>query len=326
MSASLRIGCRVALGLFILWQVFFLLAANLLGLAKEKRDVLAETVETIVAEIAPGWPAEKGDAQAAVQEAIDAAAPGWRTGTGDVYEAVEAVTTWTTHWSQVTGQPQGWELFSAPGYECPFPVVELRWDEPPPPPWEAGPLLAPVGFNNALSAAVVAAAARRPRPLMAYEPELLRSDNEPADPDHYLRLGQFRLRRYESYVVPILARHTDEIDEAIKERWREQIVDHLRTRQEWETVRAYLRWRMEAYQRAHPERPRPSQIILHVRRYHILTVDERAGSPWEEPDVQPIARWRPSVSPPSDYLGVEMFNPVTDTFEWLKYWDDEAGP
>jgi hypothetical protein len=316
LKPCLRIGARAALGLFILWQLLFLLAANFLELAKEKRATLAPTLEKAITEIAPGCISEEGEVQAAVETAIEWTAPGWTRKEGAVHEVVERVTEWTKAWSLLSGQPQGWTLFTPPGDECPFPVVELRWDEAPPAPWDVVPRLAPLAAGNALAAAVLAAVPGPGPPLMAYEPEMLRSANEPPDPNSYLRLGKFRLRRYESSIGVILVSHADEPELDRKERWRSLIEDYFR--REWETVYAYLRWRLAEYRQAHPERLPPRQVILHVRRYHIFAPEEAGDSPWDEPDLRPIARWRPCCVCPTSHVPVEMFDPETDSFEWRR--------
>jgi hypothetical protein len=286
---------RVALGLFILWQLFFLVAQNFLDLARESRDDLPESV----------------------QEAVEAVAPGWSQKRGPVHEAVEAVTSWTGRWSRLTAQPQGWELFAPTvAADCAFPVVELRWDEPPMPPWQVPGLLAPLAAGRPLEAALLAAAFPVPTPLMPHQSVMLLSDNEPADLSHFLRLGNFRLRRYETCIGAFLVPQANETAAQQRERWRGEIEYYLR--QEADTVRAYLRWRMEAYLQAHPDRPLPRQVLLHVRRYHIRPPEDNAPSPWQGPDNTTQARWRPGLSCPAAFLPVEAFDPGAGSFRWLQ--------
>jgi hypothetical protein len=93
----------VLLGAFIVWQLIFLLLANLLEFVPHRTHRFDEF--TSYRELPPGTvkPAPMVQALAAV----------------------------TDCWSQLTGQYQIWWLFAP---DCPrnatFPVVELRWDDP----------------------------------------------------------------------------------------------------------------------------------------------------------------------------------------------------
>jgi hypothetical protein len=261
-GAVFRAGRSVVLGLFILWQLLFLLGYNLLDLARETRTKLPERLE----------------------EAVEAAAPGWTRKEGPAHETVEKVMTILKHYEQATGQPQRWSLFAPDVAEdVTFPAVEMRWEEP--------------GAKEAL----------------APEPEVLRSANEPEDLHRYMRLGNFRLRRYETNVGVVLTPHADETEEEMKARWRAGIQNYLR--KDWDTVRAYLRWRWQAYVREYPDRPEPRMVILLVRRYHIPAARRRAEADWEGPYVEPVARWRPFAQPSRGRQSVEMYNPVAGDFE-----------
>jgi len=284
---------RVALGLFILWQLFFLLTQNFLGLAKATRSRLPEDARRLVETVAPGWTQKQGAA----------------------HEVVEAVTKRTGCWAQLTGQLQSWSLFAPDvGDSSIFPLVELRWDEPPPAPWDAPRLLAPLAADTPLPAIalVAGAGARGETPARSV---LLPSANEPQDPLRYLRLGLFRQRRYEGYLRVDLADREDEAPVARNKRWQLQL--EARLRQEWDTLRAYLRWRIQSYLREHPDKSRPRQVILHLRRYQIRPPDASTGSPWDGPERYPWARWRPGSACPPYYLPVEVFSPLTQEFEWL---------
>jgi hypothetical protein len=290
---ALRPAARVALGLFILWQLWFLLTANFVGLAQDTRDSLQAPAAEVVEELAPGWTSNEGAA----------------------HKAAAALTAVTERWAQLTGQWQGWSLFAPDlGDECPFPVVELRWDEAGP--WEVGSVVAALGPGRALGVVALAGAVRPGGPGPARDTVLLPSPNEPADPQHYFRLGHFRLRRFEGWVTPVLARRADEAEVPARARWLALTDRHLR--REWPAVRAYLRWRTDEYLRDHPGRPAPRQVILHVRRYHIAAPQEAGPSPWDAPESRPVARWRPGRAVSPEYLPVEMYNPVPETFEWLR--------
>jgi hypothetical protein len=203
---------------------------------------------------------------------------------------VEAVTTVTRRWAQLTGQPQDWALF-APNVrgDSVFPAVELHWDED-------------------------SRGADRSMPRAA---ELLLSDNEPADPHHFLRVGRFRLRRYEGSLAVMLTAYEEETPDETKARWRERIERFLR--KDWDAVRAYLRWRMRTWAERHPDRPPPRQAVLLMRRYQIPGPDEAGPFDWGGPYTEPVARWGPDTTWPGGHLPVEMYNPVTGRFQWLRY-------
>jgi hypothetical protein len=255
-------AAQVLLGLFILWQVCFLFAANLLEVLRYYRPSVASAEATLAQVLAPGWAAQEGH----------------------VHDLVETVVCVTNRWSHVTGQPQSWGLF-APNVvsECPFVAVELRWED------DDG--------------------------SAAHAPVLLLSENEPDDVTRFFRWRNFRLRKFESYLDVVLQPEEDETPEACARRWQNLIEDRLR--RETNTAILYLRWRRDAYQREHPDRPEPRQLILHVRRYHIPAPNEgRIG--WDGPFMEPVARWRPAATPPAGHRPLEAYDPVTRRFEWWR--------
>jgi hypothetical protein len=157
----LRLAARVLLGLFVLWQIVFLPAYNVLEKTNAIRKDLAEQrcqdgtwwkVITRVRGLEP-----------LVEEWLNKGANHDDKGTiGNLLRKPQRVVTW---WAETTGQEQGWGLFApnAVDYSA-FPSLELRWDDP-----EQGRAL--------------------------YEPIVLASDNLPRDRRRYLRFGGFRLRR-----------------------------------------------------------------------------------------------------------------------------------
>jgi hypothetical protein len=100
---------QVGLGLFILWQIIFMIGANAMGVVPH------------------GFPEEDelSDNRAVAIDSTDRA-PGQRLldATAEVMDA----------WAQSTGQIQAWGLF-APTFPVTalFPLVELRWDDQNPP-------------------------------------------------------------------------------------------------------------------------------------------------------------------------------------------------
>ena len=159
-------------------------------------------------------------------------------------------------------------------------------------------------------------------PIHPNEP--LRSENEPEDRHAYLRFGQFRLRRFEGNVSFVLATR-DRPVEAMADSWRGKIEERLRD--EADSMHAYLRWRSEAFQRAHPELPPPRQVIL---SQHVYRIPAPPGpEPWDwqpvfgvtaegVPLAQPVARWLPGTRPEPEYFPLEMYNPVMRRFESLR--------
>src|SRR5579864_8052323 len=110
----LRSLARVALGLFILWQLVFLLGVNSLHLLDFGRGYWRD--ETLAHHLAPDWVEGKGTAHETLKTALEVGA----------------------RWSELTLQPQDWSLF-APGVTADIPFVELefRWNDRPPIRWRS---------------------------------------------------------------------------------------------------------------------------------------------------------------------------------------------
>jgi hypothetical protein len=97
---------RVLLGLFVVWQLFFLAAANLVPFVPHGKPAEGELSDS---RSNPQLPDMQGPAQ----------------------EAINVVAGSAECWARATGQVQAWWLF-APTFpdESTFPAVELRWDSP----------------------------------------------------------------------------------------------------------------------------------------------------------------------------------------------------
>jgi hypothetical protein len=284
------------LGLFIVWQLFFLTASNLIKLADQEREYLAEHPNPVVEQLAPGWSKKKGH----------------------IHDAEEVLTGVMNRWAQLTNQPQNWSLFGPNvAAHIPFVLVELRWEDDPVSVTTAGRLLAPLAAHEPLEALAfggVAWANLLPPP----DPVQLPSDNAPADPRRFFRMGKFRLRKYESYLSVYLSQRLDD-PRAQAESWREKI--EARVRREGETMHAYLNWRLREYRRQHPGQPWPVQVVLLEQLYRVPEPD-RAPEPWMWQEVHvakpfPVARWRPRVVPPTGCQPVEAYNPSSGRFEWV---------
>src|SRR5438093_6823006 len=94
---------------------------------------------------------------------------------------------------------------------------------------------------------------------MSPAPELVLSDNEPVDPEHYLRFGDFRVRRYENNLVIALEPDDDETPEQTLERWSDKIRSHVA--ENTEILRGYLRWRLGQIMARRSDRQQPRQVI-----------------------------------------------------------------
>jgi hypothetical protein len=213
---------------------------------------------------------------------IETVLPGWTRKEGHFYDACQVASGLTSRWAEVTGQPQDWGLFAPTVVsKVPFLAVELRWDGDPP------------------------------------RTELLLSENEPADPHRFFRVGKFRLRRYESNIDLSLFVPDGETAAHLADEWRDDIERHVR--QHWPEIHAYLRWRTTAFLHAHPDLPPPRQAVLLARLYAIPRPDA-APRPWtwQLNSVQPLARWQPGVHGDDAHAPVEWYDPLFGRFTSLE--------
>ncbi len=135
-------------------------------------------------------------------------------------------------------------------------------------------------------------------------PRRLAALNEPADPRHFFRLGGFRFRRVESAleVSPEEGRDFRPSGAA----WRTRLVEGVAGRQV--SMIAYLRWRLDAFLRAHPDLPPPAEVVLSMHLFRIPAPPGPEPWDWEDLGVYPVARWRPGSA------GLEVYDPRTDDF------------
>ncbi len=217
---------------------------------------------------------------------VDQIAPGFR-GNGHLGEGLESVRRLDQMWAETTGQFQRWSLFPTLSSECVFAAIELRWDP------DAG---------------------RDEKKATPWEPELFLSDNEPADLTQYLRIGHFRMRRYERHLVCTLTPRPMETPEQTAERWSELVLDHVKSNTAM--IHVYFKWRVPNLVAKFPERGLPTQVILLARRYHIVAPDE--GPPfWRGPESVPLARWQPHLPWDPKYQNVDWYDPVAKRFKKL---------
>ena len=283
---------QVFLGVFIVGQLFFLLSTNLIGFLIDNRTEMGPEAREAMTMVAPGWP----------------------EGKGHLWHLMDHVAKTDKMWAQTTGQLQIWSLFApSVGRECVFPAIELRWDEEP---LSAPALARPLSLlaaHNPWEAASLAATLHAPT-KMPPAAELVLSPNEPAEPEHYLRWGDFRIRRYEANLVITLRPQEGEKPGATHERWSGRIRDHVV--EYGEILQGYMRWRMGQALERRPGREWPLQVILLFRDYHIQDYAE-APPFWQGPQAIPIARWQPAATWSPGYLPLEWHDPVTGRFKSL---------
>jgi len=281
-----RVGrwiARALLGLFVAWQLAFVLGLNFCEVARRWLDSdkwASRAFPTLT------------DTQSLARRRFDRLERGF------------------TRWAEFTNQPQSWSLFAPNVWsDIPFVAVEFRWEEEPANARTAAGLVGLLANPGPFSGAS-AWAATAPRP-----PVLVLSDNEPPDVRHYFRIGLFRLRRYESNLDVSLAIDTDKTDEEMADKWRSSIRN--RASNEAPAMRAYLEWRWQEYRTAHPEIETPRQVILHVRVYRIPPPSAPQPWTWAGPVDRPIARWRPHFSYPPGARPVEAYDLVAERYDVL---------
>lgn len=287
---------NVLLGLFVCWQLFFLFAANFIRFADFIRPKCKDSAF------------------------VDAWAPNWVRKQGHVHDLMETIGGLSNRWAQLTGQLQEWSLF-APGVtdRIPFVAVELRWEDDP-----AGAaaiarhvnMLASADGWQRLASALLLRSGDAVRP-----PEVLASENQPADIQHYFRIGKFRLRRFEANLSADIALEEGQTIVEASEEWSERIASLVQ--QDWKLIHVYLQWRVQLYRRLHADAPLPRQVIL-VQTTYVIPPPGRVISPWnwEQNVVLPIARWQPQAQWRGNLLPIEVYNPINHRFESVKR-DDE---
>lgn len=196
-------------------------------------------------------------------------------------QAAEALGYTLAAWAELTGQEQGWNMFTPafPPYTV-VPVAEFHF---------------PDGTTD--------------RTASRFDPP------DPANPRSRFPMLYDREFNYDANVVMIawhchpdtLAAHPD-VWRQLPERVREN--DHLVTR--------WLSWHAKRYAAAHPEKPTPAEVVL-VLRY--IPTPWPDGGPHHPGFERPFARWFPAAPPDPVYMSLEGYDPVARRFVRLKHWE-----
>jgi hypothetical protein len=143
------------------------------------------------------------------------------------HDTVRALDDLATRWSHLSGQWQGWSLYSGVSRQAMFLCVDVYCD--------------------------------------GEEPVRLTSAGEPADPARHFRpFLSSRQQGYEFYLITALVNWDDETVAGEPEAWRRRMAEHVRDR--WPALHAYLRWRLRQFRHDHPCRE-PRRLVLSLRRY-----------------------------------------------------------
>jgi hypothetical protein len=294
-----RTVARALLTLFVLGQFLFLVGSNFLGVEEPLRTEFKNFAwgDPPPRDAPSPWQRFKRGVQAAMK---DTEPPDYLNGKGDVQEKYYKVArTYTKHWSQLTGQPQSWSLFAPYIVEViPFPAVEFRWDAQDWPDW-AGP---PASGEH--PTAIVYLSDNEPRPLPDGRPGRL----------CYAKFGLARIRKYEEQITTPTPPATDGLFLPNTEEWQERV--SKKVREDPEAIRNYLRWRTDVYQRAYPDLPRPTQVILLVRAFEVPKPPGPEPWDWYDLGEHRLARWLPPAPLDGEkYQAVERYNPIKECFE-----------
>ncbi len=306
-SRATPLAARVFLGLFIIWQLLFLFSSNILSLLAKAREVWQN------------------------QAAVQSNSPASSETKGATEEFEQRWSNAMSRWAELTGQPQSWSLF-APNVTSiiPFVAVEIIWEDDPSSVTSISKLLAPLAAGNVVDKVVFGAISESQvsgdrsdiqNQMVRLHSRMRFSDNQPADPRHFFKIGHFRLRRYESS-IDIAPTSADKERDAVVDAWREDIESRVRDR--WKLMHAYMKWQMSRLMKENPGLPEPRQVILWARIYRVPPPE---GSPapwtWQGPEWHAVARWQPRAKWEDNLLPVEMHNPVVDRFESIRPRDED---
>jgi hypothetical protein len=247
------------IGVFALWQLAFFPLANLMEfvpLRPSRYDVDPPIEST------QRW------GQFTRIERLQAAA--------EIFGSILAV------WGQVTGQEQGWNMFTPefPPYTV-LPIAEFRF---------------PDGTVDRVASRFEPPDTASPRPPLIHDREF------------NFEANMFMLAWL---CHPQTLADQPEVWQQLPRRIRE--TESLLTR--------WLSWQARRYRVAHPDKPAPTEVVLLLRYLPIRPPDEDprdwAGKPAFE---RPMARWLPAGPAEPGYLPLEGYDPVARRYVRLKEW------
>jgi hypothetical protein len=101
------------------------------------------------------------------------------------------------------------------------------------------------------------------------------------------------------------------------EKWRKL---PQKVRENEHLVLAWLRWKLNRFRAAHPEKPEPAEVVLLLRYIPTPPPGEPADWTTRPPFERPFARWRPGRTPEPGFMAVEGYDPVAGAFVPLRGW------
>ena len=82
-------------------------------------------------------------------------------------------------------------------------------------------------------------------------------------------------------------------------------------------ILVWLRWHVREYQKAHPDRGTPTEVVLKFR--YIPTPLPGEPKEWTKPLTErPYCRWKINEPPEPGYLPLEAYDPVANRYVRLK--------
>ena len=186
-----------------------------------------------------------------------------------------------TFWGEVTGQEQGWNMFTPdfPPHTV-VPIAELHF---------AGGTTARVPSRFA--------------------------PDDPDRPGMRWPLVHDREFNYEANIT-MLGWHADEATVAKKPEVWSKLPD--RVRDNHELISHWLAWKMRTYLKANPGTPEPVEVVMIFRYIPTRLPNEATDAPRRPTFERPFAKWYPSGPRAPGLLPLEGYDPVAKRFVPLK--------
>lgn len=184
-------------------------------------------------------------------------------------------------WAELTGQDQGWNMFTPdfPPHTV-VPVAELR-------------------FADGTAARV----------------ESRFSPAAPERPGMRWPLIHDREFNYEANITMMGWHATPEAVANRPDHWR-GLPERVRENQE--LISHWLKWKANVYRRANPDAPAPTEVVLVFRYIPTPLPDDPRGAPRRPTFERPFAKWFPDGPREPGLLPLEGYDPVANRFVKLK--------